>query len=89
MLTVETPSNVEGSDSDGISGREEGIAAGIQQHEGEDPVQHVDEVLSMLLVLFVVEPVRAEKLEGRREEAGEGRRTRWAMTSQSLPVLKV
>jgi hypothetical protein len=49
--TVAAPADVEGVDADGVACRHERLVAGVVEHEGEHAVQHVDEVLAVLLVL--------------------------------------
>jgi hypothetical protein len=49
--TVAAPADVEGVDADGIAGGHVGVVAGVVENEGEDAVQHVDEVLAVLLIL--------------------------------------
>jgi len=49
--TVAAPADVEGVDADGVARRHVGLVAGVVEHEGEHAVQHVDEVLAVLLVL--------------------------------------
>ena len=49
--TVAAPADVEGDDADGVARGHVRPVAGVVEHEGEHAVQHVDEVLAVLLVL--------------------------------------
>lgn len=48
--TVTAPADVERVDADGVARRHVGPVAGVVEHEREHPVQHVHEVLAVLLV---------------------------------------
>jgi hypothetical protein len=50
VFTVAAPADVEGVDADGVAGGHVGVVAGVVEDEGEDAVQHVDEVLAVLLI---------------------------------------
>ena len=49
--TVAAPADVEGVDADGVARGHVRPVAGVVEHEGEHAVQHLDEVLAVLLVL--------------------------------------
>jgi hypothetical protein len=59
VVTIDSPSDVEGRHTDGVASSHEEAAAravamaSVQQHEGEDAVQHVHELFSTLLVLHM------------------------------------
>lgn len=51
LITINSPADVEGRDTHGVAGSDEAAVACVKQDEGEDTVQHVNEALSVLLVL--------------------------------------
>jgi hypothetical protein len=52
VRTVAAPADVEGVDADGVAGGHVRLGAGVVEDEGEHAVQHVDEVLAVLLILL-------------------------------------
>ena len=50
-ITIKTPADVEGSDSNSIASNNEAVVAGIQQHKREHAIQHVHTVLPKLFIL--------------------------------------
>lgn len=50
-ITIKTPADVEGSDSNSIASNNEAVVAGIQQHKREHAIQHVHTILPKLFIL--------------------------------------
>lgn len=69
--TFESPADVERSDSDRISSSNEAVVARIQQHEREDPIQHIHEPLAIFLVLSTINGITEGNGRWRWQKQGQ------------------